>query len=65
MINLKRRENLGENPEVGKYQGPNSLSTKSCRGPQLARQKREIETVAYVTSISSCSRFIITLQICV
>ncbi len=48
MVNLKQRENLGETPERVKYRGPSSLSTKHVRGPQYAREKRDVETVAFV-----------------
>ena len=54
MISLKQRENLGENPEVGKYKISTSLSAKNFHGPQYTKEKRDVETVAYVIT-SFCS----------
>lgn len=50
MVNLKQKENLGETPVPVKYRGPLSLSTKHVRGPQYVREKRDVETLAYVNN---------------
>ncbi len=44
MVNLRRRENLGDSLETGKYVAP-ATTRNLMTGPEYQREKRDIDTV--------------------
>ena len=53
MVNSKQREDLGDNPEIGKYRSSLPVPTNGLQGLQYIKEKRSVETEAYVIFFNS------------